>query len=208
MADTLYSNGPLNGTADAWEINFGHAVSNSFCGYACFFPFSIEGLNFVYWDAYDFSDVLTTVDMSIGSTSFGADIFSGTLTGVTNTFLGSNQYGYNLFQAGYSFQGWGYLQYQNGAYITLQNACTTSGCSVSNPIYWDENSGIGCYPQQYGSCPSTAYDDTLGSIPSETFTITGSACFWCYAYTPEPSSIILFGSGILGLAGVLRRKLF
>jgi PEP-CTERM motif-containing protein len=26
--------------------------------------------------------------------------------------------------------------------------------------------------------------------------------------TPEPSSIMLFGSGILGLAGVLRRKLF
>jgi hypothetical protein len=28
------------------------------------------------------------------------------------------------------------------------------------------------------------------------------------APTPEPSSILLFGSGILGLAGVLRRKLF
>jgi hypothetical protein len=26
--------------------------------------------------------------------------------------------------------------------------------------------------------------------------------------TPEPSSIMLFGSGILGLAGVIRRKLF
>jgi hypothetical protein len=25
--------------------------------------------------------------------------------------------------------------------------------------------------------------------------------------TPEPSSIMLFGSGILGLAGVLRRKM-
>ena len=40
-------------------------------------------------------------------------------------------------------------------YITLQNACTTSGCSVSNPIYWDENSGIGCTSQ---GCPSTAYE--------------------------------------------------
>jgi hypothetical protein len=195
MADTLYSNGPYNGTTYAWEINFGHAVSNSFCGYACYWPFSIEGLNFVYWDAYDFSDVLTTVDMSIGSTSFGTDIFSGTLTGVTNTFLGTNQYGYNLFQAGYSFYGWGYLGYSNGAYITLQNACTTSGCSISNPIYWDENSG-----------PSAAYDDTLGSIPSEAFTITGSACYWCNETTPEPSSILLFGSGILGLAGILRRR--
>jgi hypothetical protein len=197
MADTLYDNGPYNGTTYAWEINFGHAVSNSFScgGYTCYYPFSIEGLNFVYWDAYDFSDVLTTVDMSIGSTSFGTDIFSGTLTGVTNTFLGFNQYGYYLFQAGYSF----FLQYRywnDAYYLTLQNACTTSGCSVSNPIYWDENSGS-----------STAYDDTLGSIPSEAFTLTGTQCYWCGGTTPEPGSIILFGSGILGLAGVLRRRL-
>jgi hypothetical protein len=76
-------------------------------------------------------------------------------------------------------------------FATLGNACSTSGCSVSNPIYWDENSG-----------PSTAYENTLGSIPSEAFTIgTGGTS------TPEPSSIMLFGSGILGLAGVLRRKL-
>ena len=29
MADT-YSNGPYNGTTDAWTINFGFAVSDSF----------------------------------------------------------------------------------------------------------------------------------------------------------------------------------
>ena len=40
-------------------------------------------------------------------------------------------------------------------------------------------------------------------LPSEAFTITGGT-----GTTPEPSSIMLFGSGILGLAGVLRRKLF
>jgi PEP-CTERM motif len=28
-----------------------------------------------------------------------------------------------------------------------------------------------------------------------------------YTFTPEPSSLLLFGSGALGVAGVLRRKL-
>ena len=64
---------------------------------------------------------------------------------------------------------------------------------LAPPIYWDENSG-----------PSTAYENTLGSIPSEAFTLTGAPGG---GTTPEPSSVMLFGSGVLGLAGVLRRKL-
>jgi len=30
MAQTVYSNGPINGTTDAWTINFGFVVSDSF----------------------------------------------------------------------------------------------------------------------------------------------------------------------------------
>src|ERR1039457_5710241 len=163
MAGTLYSNGPYDGNTAAWGIGGNHVVTDSKNLNSS--RSNVYGIDFVYWDASE-ADVLTTVDMSIGSTSFGTDIFSGTLTGVTNTFLGTNQYGYNLFQAGYSF----FLQYRywnDAYYLTLQNACTTSGCSVSNPIYWDENSGS-----------STAYDDTLGSIPSEAFTLTGTQCYW------------------------------
>jgi uncharacterized repeat protein (TIGR03803 family) len=154
-----YDNGPYNGTTDAWTINFGFAISDSFTGSG-----TINGIHFVYWDASS-TDLLTTVDLSVGSTSFGGT--PQTLTGVTNTFLGINQYGYNLYQADYSFSG-----VQSGpGYVTLSNACTTSGCSVSNPIYWDENSGIGC---QSPGCPSTAYENNLGSIPSESFSLDGS----------------------------------
>ena len=184
MADTLYNNGPYNGTADAWTINFGFSVSDSFT-----VPTNspIADLHIVYWDASS-TDLLTTVDMAIGSTSFGGT--PQTLTGVTNVFLGTNQFGYNLYAAWYSFAS---IPWSGAGYVTLSNACSTSGCSVSNPIYWDENSG-----------PSTAYENTLGSIPSEAFTLTGTTC--C-GPVPEPSSIMLFGSGILGLAGVLRCKL-
>src|ERR1035438_42267 len=68
MADTtLYSNGPYNGTANAWTINFGFSVSDSF---ALLADPHVKSLDFVYWDASS-TDLLTTVDMAIGSTSFG-----------------------------------------------------------------------------------------------------------------------------------------
>ena len=189
MADTLYNNGPYNGTADGWTFNFGFSVSDSFTTAA---NSQIQDLHIVYWDA-SATDRLTTLDMALGSTSFGGT--PQTLTGVTNTSLGTNQYGYHLFRADYSFAN---IPWSGAGYVTLSNACTTSGCSVSNPIYWDENSG-----------GSTAYENTLGSIPSESFTLTGTSTTTTTTTgtTPEPSSIMLFGSGILGLAGVLRRKL-
>ncbi len=196
----LYDNGPYNGTTDAWTINFGFSVSDSFQVPS----FSnISDFHFVYWDAST-SDLLTTVDIAFGNGSFGGT--PTTLTGVNNVFLGTNQFGYALYQADYTGlnQNW-----QGPGFVTLSNACSTSGCSVSNPIYWDENSGAGCTGGLGGGCPSTAYENTIGSIPSEAFTLTGttgSGTSTGTGTTPEPSSIMLFGSGILGLAGVLRRR--
>lgn len=186
MADTLYSNGPYNGTTDAVVINFGFQVADSFTVPA---NSSVQGLHFVYWDDTR-TDVVTTVDMALGANPLPESGYQ-TLTGVTNTFLGINQYGYSLFQADFSFAtiGW-----SGDGWITLQNACTTSGCSVVTPIYWDENNG-----------PSMAVETILGSIPSEAFTLTGGET--TTGSTPEPGTIMLFGSGILGLAGTLRCKL-
>ena len=202
MADTLYDNGPYNGTTDAWTINFGFSVSDE-AKVANISRSNIKNNVIVYWDPSR-TDVLTGVDTQFGTTPFASDIYSGTSTSVTNTFLGTNQYGYNLFEASYVITGGVDLSPGTSFYMTLSNACTTSGCSVTTPIYWDENSGVGCGGDDGhgGGCPSTAYENTLGSIPSEAFTLTGTA-----GTTPEPSSIMLFGSGILGLAGVLRRKL-
>jgi hypothetical protein len=81
-------------------------------------------------------------------------------------------------------------------WLNLQNAS-----SRGDPVYWDENSG-----------PSSASENTVGTIPSESFTVLGTqsttTSTTTTGTTPEPSSIMLFGSGILGLAGMLRRKLF
>jgi hypothetical protein len=189
MAGTLYSNGAYNGTTDAWTINFGFTVSDS---YSLSGGTSIPGMEIVYWDASS-TDLLTTVDYQFGSSSFSGT--THTTAPVTNTFISTNQFGYNLYRADMAVSNADFTG-ANG-FVTLGNACSTSGCSVSNPIYWDENSG-----------PSLAYENTLGSIPSEAFTLNGcGGGLDCGPPVPEPSSILLFGSGILGLAGVLRRKL-
>lgn len=193
MATILYTNGPYNGTSEAWPINFGYTVSDSFVLIGGNY---VTGMNFVYWDASS-SDSLSNVGVAFTTDPNPTSGF--TQYGATNTALNGgmpNQYGYYLFEAtlsGIPGQGPLYVRY-----VTLGNACTVSGCST--PIYWDENSGIDC--DWYG-CPSTAYENQVGSIPSESFTLTGVGDIGI----PEPSSILLLGSGVLGIVGLLRRRL-
>ena len=173
LAGVVYSNGPFDGNTAAWPINFGFSVSDSI-------PPDGGGsaLQFLYWDSVP-GDVLTTVDVQ-----FGPDPFTGTVNThnvVFNNDFGRNQHGYELYLGTVLISPG-----EGGNFLTLSNACTTSGCSTT-PIFWDENSG-----------PSTAYENVVGSIPSESFILLSS---------PEPSSILLLGSGILGIVGILRRKL-
>ena len=186
MADTLFNNGPYNGTVDAWTINFGFSVSDSFtCGGAngC----SVEDFHMVNWNIPGF--VTTGAEIQLGASSFGTDYADLTLAPSGSTDLGGNQFGYELWQYDFTFAN---VQVPNGtSWVTLSNATDSGG----NPVYWDENSG-----------PASAYENSVGSIASEAFTITGTSSGGG-GTTPEPSSIMLFGSGILGLAGVLRRKL-
>jgi hypothetical protein len=111
-----------------------------------------------------------------------------------------NQYGYNVCNESGTLGGGGVNLASTGSYwLNIQNASSAAG----DPVYWDENSG-----------PSSASENTVGTIPSESFTVLGSETSTTSTSTsttgttPEPSSIMLFGSGVLGLAGMLRRKLF
>jgi len=192
MAGTIYSNGPINGTTDAWTINSGFVVSDTFVvsgGNG-----SVTGLSFGAW-AFP-GDVLQSVQVSITSSEFGGtSFFSGTVN-FTQSGCSSNQYGFNVCTETGAFNA----SLGNGTYwLNLANAVVNDG----DPIYWDENSGVG------GNGPSSASENSVGTIPSEAFTVLGgSTTTTSSGTTPEPSSILLFGSGILGLAGVLRRKLF
>jgi hypothetical protein len=128
-------------------------------------------LDFVYWDP-SATDPLTSVDMQIGTTPFGGttQIFVVEDRG----FLGFNCLGYALQKARISFTS---TTIAPKGYVTLSNACTTSGCSVSTPIYWDQSSGAPTAYSNVGngnpkSCavpdPSTGCPNP-NPIPPETF---------------------------------------
>ncbi|MGB9256201.1 MAG: PEP-CTERM sorting domain-containing protein [Candidatus Korobacteraceae bacterium] len=193
MAQTVYSNGPINGNTDAWTVNFGFIVSDTFN--VTNNNTTITGGSFGMW--LFSGDTLTSAELSITSgENSGTSYFDQTVN-FTQGACTSNQYGYNVCQENTSFSG---PTLNAGSYwLNLQNASVPSG----DPVYWDENSG-----------PSTASENSIGSIPSEAFTVLGSSTTTSSSTSstttsvPEPSSIMLFGSGILGLAGVLRRKLF
>jgi hypothetical protein len=180
-----YSNGAINGSVDAWTINFGYIVSDTFVMDST----SVTGFQFGVWEFP--GDTLSSVDWSITSGENSGTVYGSGTASVTDTFISSNQYGYNIDKISASINVSGLTS--GGTYwLNLQNASVASG----DPVYWDENSG-----------PSSASQSALGTIPSEAFTVNTSGTT-STGTTPEPSSIMLFGSGILGLAGVLRRKLF
>ena len=194
VAQTVYDNGPINGTTDGWTINSGFVVSDTFTTSGG----TVNGLVFGAW-AFP-GDVLQTAEVTITSSEFGGTVFTDQVVSFTQSGCSGNQYGYNVCTETGSF-GTG-VNLAGGSYwLNLQNAVVNTG----DPIYWDENSG-----------PSSASENSVGTIPSEAFTVLGGTGTTSTTTTttsttgtvPEPSSIMLFGSGILGLAGVLRRKLF
>ncbi len=197
MADLRpgYDNGPINGTTDAWTINFGYTVSNTFTG--------IAFVDFFQIGVWEFpGDALSSVDWSITTQENGGTILgSGTASGhnVIDKFLSTNQYGYNIDQI--SVGGLGVNLNSNTTYwFNLQNATVPSG----DPVYWDENSGVMCGGTGGGAnCPAQASESAVGTIPSEAFTINSAPP----PPVPEPGGILLFGSGVLTFAGVVRRKL-
>ena len=191
LADT-YDNGPINGNTDAWTINFGYVVSDTFtvgAGGGSGFSADIGVWEFP-------GDTVLTVDWTITQTENGTGV--GGTANVTDTFISTNGFGYNVDKLHFNTP---IGQLNAGTYwLNLYNAVVASG----DPVFWDENSGAGCNSP---GCPSSASESSVGTIPSEAFTVNYSGGGGG-GTTPEPSSIMLFGSGILGLAGILRRKLF
>ncbi len=189
LTQTVYSNGPINGNIDAWAINFGFVTSDTFN--VTNGGTTITGGTFGVWMFP--GDTLTSAELSLTS---GEDSGTSYFDQTVNFTLGSctsNQYGYNVCTENTTFSG---PTLNAGSYwLNLQNASVPSG----EPVFWDENSG-----------PSMASNNSVGSIPSESFTVlgTGSTTTSTTTSVPEPSSIMLFGSGAIGLAGLLRRKLF
>jgi hypothetical protein len=197
-AQVLYDDGPINGTEDAWTINYGYVVGDTFTLSA---NSTVGGFNFGLWEPP--GDTLTSVQWSVTEyynygTVYGSGVASG--QNLTDRFISLNQYGYDIDKitvTGLNLPLSAGMTY----WMNLQNATVPSG----DPVYWDENLGVGCTGDDGhgGGCPSEALNGAVGSIGAESFDINGTGG----GTTPEPDSFVLLASGILGLAGLLRRKL-
>jgi len=181
LADsTLYTSGAYSGTQGEYNL-VTYAFSDPFTVPA---NSEIDSLTIVYWDTSSQS-LLSSLSMAITSSYLPGSGFE-TLTDPTNTPLNSgnkNGSGYYLEEASFTFSP---IAYSGSGYLTLEDAVATGGS-----VGWDENT---LTKNSYSTAnPAKTY---YGS----TFTLDGYV-------TPEPSSFLLLGSGLLGLAGVLRRKL-
>ena len=179
----FYVSGPLYGSAD---------ISNGFVAAASGTPTTLE------WGEWSVG-APTSFSYELGSAAFGTDLGSGTVAqnSSNSVFLFDNGYGYGVYDVKVGITSLGMVA-GNTYWLSISNA--TDAAHDGNQLWDIPNGGSGG--------PATCNMRVNGTIircgtGGESFTLTGSTP----GTTPEPSSMLLFGSGILGLAGVLRRKL-
>jgi stage V sporulation protein SpoVS len=188
-AASIYNNGSLNGTVNAFEIAGGYAVSDSF---SLTSTSVLYGINFGVWTIP--GDTLATVDWGITSApdSFDSFLASGTAS-VIDGHASLNAYGDDIATDTISL---GSLHLPAGNYyLVLQNAVTSN--HDGDAVFWDRSDGM-----------SSAFSNILGSLQnyltpgtgSESFDITGRDA----SDVPEPASWVLMMVGFAGLGASLR----
>jgi hypothetical protein len=204
----LYSNiGPTSdatNSAVGFEIDTisGQIISDSFTLTS---NSTLTSLNFDALVAEGYS--LTSVEWSIGTSPGDSTDGTGTVTGTGLVSQGTITSGlYGAVDERYEFTLPDILLASGTYYLTLQNAVTSNNSFAG----WDISNGLSSAYVSYSegsiNWSGGSYDSLIDSeytgTNSETFNIDGNSTI-----TPEPSSFLLLGSGLAGLAGLNKRKL-
>jgi len=196
FAGIIYTDGPTNGTVNGFFIDgpgpgpFSQTISD---GFVATTSGTATSLDFGVW--VPTGTTPTSVSWTLGTSVFGSDISSGSTAQVGFAYLLTNGFGYDVYNATVALSG--NLSAGTAYWLTLGGANDSSGSQFDA---WDVNGGPASCDFAVAGVPQG--DCGLGSgVEGEAFTINSGST------VPEPGSIMLFGSGILGLAGVLRRKI-
>jgi len=199
----LYTNGPIKGTYNAWNIGDGapSVVADSFTLSSAS---TITSFSAGLWSlgGFNYFTVPATISWRITTAPFGTAVSNGSGTGtLTSDFLWNLSLGPNVWSIyNSSLAG---LNVDLGAgtyYLELSSASSLNGRPY---IFWDINNGS-----------SAAYGKGIGNLKdlylmpgtnSGAFNIYGTTDSPTHA-TPEPGTMLMFGTGVLGLFGAVRRR--
>jgi len=195
FASVLYTDGSINGTNNGFFIDgpnagpFQQSISDSFVATN---GGTAGSLDVGLWVTAGTTP--TTLSWWLGTSAFGSEISSGTaaLGAGTNTLLISNNvFGFDIYSVHVGGLS-GALTGGNTYYLTLGNANDSGG---DQSVAWDVIDGP-------SGCSFAVGGNPVGDCGAggEAFTINSGTA------TPEPAAAFLLGSGLLAMAGVLRRK--
>jgi hypothetical protein len=185
---TLYDNtGPASYATNGFGVSSSQALSDSF---TLGLNSTVTGATVALWDLP--GKPVTSIDWAISTSPFAGDLSSGTATSLPFTFDTSLS-GYNIDNVSFGIPS---ISLPAGTYwLQLANAVPTT-------TYWDESNGLSSAEIAFGGVDSGSW--AYYGYGSETFQILGTPDS---SVTPEPSSFLLLGSGLAGLAGLIKRKL-